>query len=76
MGCAASSVAAGVGYELSEKEAAELAVLEPHEEVRVVLLVDSKVGAGCVCKCGGCVVGSGGGRWAVPRPSGLFRPLA
>jgi hypothetical protein len=37
MGCAASSVAAGVGYELSEKEAAELAVLEPHEEVRVVV---------------------------------------
>lgn len=31
MGCAASTA---VGYGLSEKEAAELAVLEPHEEVR------------------------------------------
>jgi hypothetical protein len=30
MGCAVSTA---VGYELSETEAAELAVLEPHEEV-------------------------------------------
>lgn len=75
MGCVASTPAAAVGYELSEKEAAELAVLEPHEEVCVMCMcfavyVDGVGGVGAAVRA---AVGLDGrfGR-AVPCPPAVF----